>query len=286
VRILFLTTAHNSLSQRLLIELTGRGHEIRVSIVTRGQEMIDAVSQDTPDLIIAPMLKAAVPEEVWSKHVCLIVHPGVKGDRGASSLDWAITTGQKIWGVTILQAATEMDAGPIWASHNFSLPASPVAKSSLYRQQVTEAAVRGVLEAVEKFQSGSFQPEPLDYSRPDVLGSLQPNMRQSDRMIDWTQDDTATIVKKSAQRTARPASSPRCSERVASSMAHMKRTASKGLPARLWRGATERSASAPSMARRGFLISRPKAILTCIRRLAISRRRTSPVTSAMRNFAR
>jgi len=77
----------------------------------------------------------------------------VKGDRGASSLDWAIMTGQKVWGVTILQAAAEMDAGPIWASHNFSLPGAPLSKSSLYRQQVTEAAVRGVLEAVEKFRT-------------------------------------------------------------------------------------------------------------------------------------
>ena len=60
--------------------------------------MIDAVSQDTPDLIIAPMLKTAVPEEVWSKHVCLIVHPGVKGDRGPvvtglGDYDWAKNLG-------------------------------------------------------------------------------------------------------------------------------------------------------------------------------------------------
>jgi putative two-component system protein, hydrogenase maturation factor HypX/HoxX len=99
MRILFLTSAHNSLSQRLLIELTERGHEIRVSVVATGQEMIDAVSQDTPDLIIAPMLKARVPEAVWSKHVCLIVHPGVKGDRGASSVDFRpdLTRGTRIF---------------------------------------------------------------------------------------------------------------------------------------------------------------------------------------------
>src|SRR5512139_102171 len=119
MKILFLTSAHNSLSQRLLIELTERGHEISVRVVATGQEMIDAVSRASFDLIIAPMLKTAVPEEVWSRYVCLIVHPGVKGDRGPSSLDWAIMTGQKIWGVTILQAVAEMDAGPIWASHTF-----------------------------------------------------------------------------------------------------------------------------------------------------------------------
>ena len=61
MRILFLTSAHNSLSQRLLIELTERGHEIRVCVVATGEAMIDAVSRDAPDLIIAPMLKIAIP---------------------------------------------------------------------------------------------------------------------------------------------------------------------------------------------------------------------------------
>jgi putative two-component system hydrogenase maturation factor HypX/HoxX len=65
-----------------------------------------------PDLIIAPMLKIAIPEEVWSRHLCLIVHPGIKGDRGPSSLDWAIANHEKIWGVTILEAADAFDAGP------------------------------------------------------------------------------------------------------------------------------------------------------------------------------
>ena len=79
MRILFLTSAHNSLSQRLLIELTERGHEIRVCVVATGNDMIGAVSREAPDMIIAPMLKIAIPEEVSSRHLCLIVHPGVIG---------------------------------------------------------------------------------------------------------------------------------------------------------------------------------------------------------------
>ena len=201
MRILFLTSAHNSLSQRLLIELTERGHEIRVIVVQTGQEMIDAVSQDIPDLIIAPMLKSAVPEAVWSKHLCLIVHPGIKGDRGPSSLDWAIANDAKSWGVSILEAAPEFDAGPIWASHEFALDADPPAKSSLYRGQVTEAALRGVLEAVTRiesgeFRSGSWQPKKLTDVLPFVHGRLRPPMRQADRAIDWSRDTAAMIVRK------------------------------------------------------------------------------------------
>ncbi|MGH6846729.1 MAG: hydrogenase maturation protein [Methylocella sp.] len=205
MRILFLTSARNSLSQRLLIELGERGHEIRVCIAATGNAMIAAVSSEVPDLIVAPMLKIAIPEEVWSRHLCLIVHPGIKGDRGPSSLDWAIANTEKVWGVTILEAANEFDAGPIWASHEFALEADPPAKSSLYRGQVTEAAVRGVLEAVARiesgeFRSGSWQPEKLPdvppQGSPSVRGCLRPSMRQADRAIDWMHDSTALIARK------------------------------------------------------------------------------------------
>jgi hypothetical protein len=42
--------------------------------------------------------------------------------------------------------AAQMDAGAIWASYNFELSGSSIAKSSVYRRQVTKAAVHGVLE--------------------------------------------------------------------------------------------------------------------------------------------
>src|ERR1700730_6586115 len=201
LRILFLTSAHNSLSQRLWIELGALGDEIRVCVVATDEAMIAAVSREVPDLIIAPMLKIALPREVWSRHLCLIVHPGIKGDRGPSSLDWAIANHEKIWGVTILEATDEFDAGPIWASHEFALEADPPAKSSLYRGQVTEAALRGVLEAVARiesgeFRSGSWQPKKLTHVSPYVLGCLRPPMRQAHRAIDWMQDRTAMIVRK------------------------------------------------------------------------------------------
>jgi putative two-component system hydrogenase maturation factor HypX/HoxX len=196
MRILFLTSAHNSLSQRLLIELSERNHEISVCIAASGEAMIAAVAREAPDLILAPMLKIAIPEEVWSRHLCLIVHPGIRGDRGPSSLDWAIANHEKLWGVSILEAAEEFDAGAIWASHEFALPRSPAAKSSLYRHEVTEAAVRGVLEAVAKFESRQFQPKPLDYNQADVRGCLRPPMRQTDRAIDWDRDSTEAITRK------------------------------------------------------------------------------------------
>ena len=204
MKIHFLTSTHNSLSQRLLTELTARGHAVTVTLASDSDVMVKSVAEHAPDLIIAPMLKVAIPESVWSKHVCLIVHPGITGDRGASSLDWAIMSGEKTWGVTVLQAAAEIDAGPIWATREFQIPGTSITKSTLYRDQVTEAAVLGVLEAIAKFESRTFQPEPLVYGKTDVRGCLRATMRQSDRAIDWRRDTTAAVMRKIAAADSAP----------------------------------------------------------------------------------
>jgi putative two-component system hydrogenase maturation factor HypX/HoxX len=147
-----------------------------------------------PDLIIAPFLKRAIPKNIWSNYLCLIVHPGIKGDRGASALDWAILNNEQIWGVTVLQANEEMDAGDIWASDEF--PMREATKSSLYRHEVIEAALKGVLQSIEHLEAGDFQPVPLDPDSPDIQGKLRPLMQQSERRINWLQDTTATVLRK------------------------------------------------------------------------------------------
>ena len=109
-----------------------------------------AVDALDPELIICPFLRERVPDDVWQSRPTVIVHPGPVGDRGPSSLDWAISRGRAEWGVTALSAVAEMDAGPVWASRSFALPAEPPRKSALYTGPVTDAAVELVREVVEK----------------------------------------------------------------------------------------------------------------------------------------
>ncbi len=194
MRILFLSHAFNSLTQRLFVELTESGHEVSVEFDINDSVAAEAVELFKPDLIIAPFLKRAINENIWRNHVCLIVHPGIRGDRGPSALDWAILNGESHWGVTVLQANTEMDGGDIWASHEFEM--SACSKAGLYHNQVTEAAVEAVLLAISRFESNHFTPEPLDDFHPGMRGQLRPLMQQSDRSINWQKDDTATVLRK------------------------------------------------------------------------------------------
>ncbi|MGE5493435.1 MAG: hydrogenase maturation protein [Actinomycetota bacterium] len=191
MRVLFLTHAFNSLTQRLFCELTGRGHEISIEFDIADSVAEEAVALFRPHLIVAPFLKRAIPESIWKQHVCLVVHPGIVGDKGPSALDWAIQEGEERWGVTVLQAEAEMDAGPVWASAEF--PMRRAKKSSIYRNEVTEAAVTAVLEAVERFAVGNFEPR---RPGPEARGRLRPLMPQDARRIDWQKDSTAAILAK------------------------------------------------------------------------------------------
>ncbi|MFG3056195.1 hydrogenase maturation protein [Kitasatospora sp. NPDC048239] len=194
MRILLIASAFNSLTQRVHTELRERGHQVAVQLALGDEQMRAAVDRTDPELIVCPMLTKAVPEDIWSKRTVLIVHPGPTGDRGPSSLDWAITEGAEQWGVTVLQAVEEMDAGDIWASGE--LPVADCGKSELYRGELADAAVEAVLLAVRRFEGELFTPEPLDYARPDVHGRLRPLLRQDVRRIDWEADDTATVLRK------------------------------------------------------------------------------------------
>ncbi|MBO0855516.1 MAG: hydrogenase maturation protein [Nocardia sp.] len=168
-----------------------------------GDDLLRArIDRFRPELILAPMLTTAIPEDVWREHPVFIVHPGPMGDRGPSSLDWAILEGASTWGVTVLQAVAEMDAGPIWASETFEM--ADCGKSELYRNEVSDAALSAVLTAVERFESGGYSPEPLDYDRPEVTGRLRPFMTQEMRRIDWAEEDTDTIIRRLRSADSQP----------------------------------------------------------------------------------
>ena len=182
LRILFLVSAHNSLSQRAQVALTELGHEVSVAVVDSGPAMEAAVEGHRPELIVCPFLTKIIPESVYSKHRCLVVHPGPVGDRGPSSLDWAIELGMGEWGVTVLEATGEVDGGDIWATRKF--PTRPVGTSSLSRHEVRRGAVEAVVEAVAGVGDPDFSPTPLDYDDPRVTGRPMPMLSQAERSIE------------------------------------------------------------------------------------------------------
>ena len=195
LRILFLVSAHNGLSQRAWIALTELGHEVAVAVVGSAAAMEAAVRDHDPQLIVCPFLKQMIPESIWSTRRCLIVHPGPRGDRGPSSLDWAIELDEPAWGVTVLEANGEPDAGAVQATREFTMRG--VGKSSLYRHEVRHAAIGALIEAIDRILDRNSAP--LHERRSGSLavrGRARPLMTQSVRAINWDADSTDTVVRK------------------------------------------------------------------------------------------
>jgi putative two-component system hydrogenase maturation factor HypX/HoxX len=90
-----LVSAHNGLSQRAWVAPTELGYRVQVAAVDSAAAMEAAVCENDPELIVCPFLKRMIPASIWARHRGLVVHPGPRGDRGSSSLDWAIELGAR-----------------------------------------------------------------------------------------------------------------------------------------------------------------------------------------------
>jgi putative two-component system protein, hydrogenase maturation factor HypX/HoxX len=158
MKILLLTHSFNSLAQRLWVELRADGHDVSLEL-----DIADSVTEEAafgaaarsplnwqPDVLVAPFLKRRIPASVWSCLPCFVVHPGPPGDQGPSALDWAVSGALREWGVTVLQATADFDAGPVWAWHAFALR-DDASKSSIYRHDVVHAALQAVRAALDRW---------------------------------------------------------------------------------------------------------------------------------------
>lgn len=196
MKILLLVSGVNGLTQRVWCALDRAGHDVNVHVAERQDEMRAAAREIEPDLILCPYLKAKVPEDVWRTWTTIIVHPGPVGDRGSSSLDWAMTNAEPAWGVTALQAVDEFDAGPIWAYRTFPMPNPPQRKSTVYNSLVSDAALQCVEEVITKAGDPSFTPTPLTHAnRPVPSARLRPSMTSAGRAFSW-EDPTHHIVRR------------------------------------------------------------------------------------------
>jgi len=209
MKILFLCTAHNSLSQRLYLALS-LSHDVTIEYALSDELMISAAKLARPDLIICPFLTALVPEEIYSQYMTLIIHPGPPGDAGPSALDWVLmgddgseeNTGKLLesldkdphrpgrthWGVTVLQAIKEFDAGPVWAFEQFTIDIDQVGftKSELYRGPVSRAAISATFAAIDRIQKatdlGNHLPKltngtvEQECDSPSEMGRISPHL--------------------------------------------------------------------------------------------------------------
>ncbi len=188
MKILLIISSFNSLSQSVYCKLQELEHKVFIKFAISKELMIEVVQEINPDIVFCPFLKQFIPNEVFENYPTFVLHPGIIGDRGHHSLDNAINSELKEWGVVILKANEVLDGGDIYAKATF--PMRKTTKASLYRNEVTTATLKAMEEFLKNYQDKDFIPI------KQILNPIHKNLTQQDRKIDWEKDNTEQILKK------------------------------------------------------------------------------------------
>jgi len=188
MKILLLVSAFNSLTQRVFSELQDMKHKVSLQYATNDKEMIEEIQRFEPDIIFCPYLKKYIPKEIFLKTPTFILHPGIRGDRGHNALDHALRDDKEEWGVVILKANEEFDAGDIYSEIRFKM--RDTTKASIYRNEVANATSVALKELLKNYNDKNFTP--LSQKK----APLHHYLTQEERSIEWENDTSKEIIKK------------------------------------------------------------------------------------------
>ncbi len=180
MKITLLITSFNSISQLVYTYLKDKNHKTDIvfaTSLTRDKEIQDF----NPDLILCPFLKHYIPHAIYENYPTFVFHPGIRGDRGAYSLEYALN--EKSWGGVILKVDKNYDGGDIFASFKFEM--RDTYKASLYRNEIK----KGFFDILDQF----FKNYKEDTKTPQILNPLH---KKPHAKIDWQRDTTKEIVRK------------------------------------------------------------------------------------------
>ncbi len=200
VRILLLCSSFNGLTQRVWTDLRADGHDVTDADGGLRRRRARSRRRHRPGRDHLPVPEGArARRRVAHPARPSILHPGPEGDRGPSSLDWAISDGEPEWGVTALGAIDEMDAGPIWGTRTFALPGRPATQERALRRP----GHRGCRRAGPRGRG--------EGGRPDVRAAaarLLPPRRPRPAPADHAPGRPGLLVVGPARRTCFAASAP------------------------------------------------------------------------------
>lgn len=137
------------------------------------------------DLIIVFAYGKILPKEVleipkegsWNIHLSLLPK-----FRGASPVQWAILTGEKITGVTIMLMDEGMDTGPIFLQKSIPIEENDTTPTLL--QKLTQLAVSTLEEALNLYKEGILTPVP----QPNENVSYAPLIKKEDGLISFKEE--------------------------------------------------------------------------------------------------
>ncbi|MBL1244458.1 MAG: hydrogenase [Sulfurimonas sp.] len=186
MKILLLVTAFNSQTQAVYTKLKDSSHEVSVCFNRDEKRTLLEIEDFKPELILCPFLKSYISSKIYDAYPVYIFHPGPRGDRGAHSLEHALQSYTRKWGLVVLRANCEYDGGNIYAEENFDI--RETYKASLYRKEIVRASLNALDILFKNIEEDNFIMQELN--------PIHEYLREDQRKINWLTDSTQMIINK------------------------------------------------------------------------------------------
>lgn len=102
--------------------------------------------------------------------------------RGASPINAAIVRGEAFTGVTTMEMAASLDAGPIYLQH--VVPIDPLENAGGLFDRLADTGASLLLETLERIDAGLCTPTP----QPEDGASTAPRLSKRDGLVPWEKD--------------------------------------------------------------------------------------------------
>lgn len=141
-----------------------------------------------PELIVVAAYGRVLPDDILAlpPKGCINVHSSLLPKfRGAAPINWAILTGEKETGVTIMDMAHDLDAGDIILQE-----ATPIGPDETAGELYDRLALLGgglVVRAVEQIAAGTARRRPQDHAK----ATLAPMLSKELSPMDWARSAQA-----------------------------------------------------------------------------------------------
>lgn len=148
----------------------------------KGNEKIAAkIRELAPDAIVVAAYGQMIPKEILDipKKGCLNIHPSLLPKyRGASPMQFALMSGDKETGVSIMLLDEKMDHGPILTQEKW------ICEEKYYGQlskELSEIGAKLLVETLPKWLEGRIEPKEQDHDKATYTRIIS----KKDGLIDW-----------------------------------------------------------------------------------------------------
>ncbi len=159
------------------------GLEVLQPPIVKGKRFASRIAEYRPDFIVTAAFGRILGTSLLEvpRRAALNVHASLlPRHRGAAPANWAILSGDEQTGVSIMQMAPELDAGPVYLQRRTPVEPGETACDLLARLALLGA--EALTEVIRRFEE--LTPEAQDHSRATYARMLT----KDDGRVDWTRD--------------------------------------------------------------------------------------------------